>query len=136
MSQKMMNYEEIYRSIEEENYQESPVQNVFDIPTKGILLPWNLRMSWKKENNLLFYIMACLGIHPGLLLMDLSRPLNSGMVVEDHESTEGVTLKFLETYTDGTTTILLSTLNKQYESSNKSISDRKNMLCCTNPNNY
>ena len=58
MSQKMMNYEEIYRSIEEENYQESPVQNVFDIPTKGILLPWNLRMSWKKENNLLFYIAA------------------------------------------------------------------------------
>src|ERR1700678_2463075 len=63
--------------------------------------------------------------------MDLSRPLNSGMVVEDHGSTEGVTsgvtstLKFLETYIDGTTTILLSTLNKQHESPDKSISDQK-----------
>src|ERR1700678_2603270 len=77
-------------------------------------------MSWKKD----------LGIHLGLLLMDLSRPLSSGMVVEDHRSTEGVTLEFLEfleTYTDRnrTTTILLGTLNKQHESPDKSISDRK-----------
>ena len=109
--------EKVYRSIKEENYRGIPVRNIFDAPTRGILLPWNLRMSWKKD----------LGIHPGLLLMDLSRPLNSGMVVEDHGSTEGVTLtlKFLETYIDGTTTILLSTLNKQHESPDKSISDRK-----------
>src|SRR5271168_680738 len=107
--------EKVYRSIKEENYRGIPVRNIFDAPTRGILLPWNLRMSWKKD----------LGIHLGLLLMDLSRPLNSGMVVEDHGSTEGVTLKFLETYTDGTTTILLSTLNKQHESPDKSISDRK-----------
>src|SRR6202522_2366264 len=107
--------EKVYRSIKEGNYRGIPVWNIFDAPTRGILLPWNLRMSWKKD----------LGIPPGLLLMDLSRPLNSGMVVEDHESTEGVTLKFLDTYTDGTTTILLSTLNKQHESPDKSISNRK-----------
>src|SRR6202522_1246118 len=106
--------EKIYRSIEEENNQESPVQNVFDTPTKGILLPWNLRTTWKRENNLLFYIEAFnLGIHPEPLLTDLSWPLNFGMVVEDHESTEGVNLEILETYNDGTTTILCS-LNKRY----------------------
>src|SRR6202522_2674860 len=106
--------EKIYRSIEEENNQENPVQNVFDTPTKGILLPWNLQTSWKREDNLLFYIAAFnLGIHPRPLLMDLSRPLDSGMVVEDQGSMEGVILKFLETYNNGTTTILCS-LNKQY----------------------
>src|SRR5271168_3900561 len=107
--------EKVYRSIKKEGYRGIPVWNIFDAPTRGMLLPWNLRMSWRKD----------LGIHLGLLLMDLSRPLNSGMVVEDHGSTEGVTLKILETYTNGTTTILLSTLNKQHESPDKSISDRK-----------
>src|SRR6202522_534648 len=70
--------EKVYRSIKEGNYRGIPVWNIFDAPTRGILLPWNLRMSWKKD----------LGIHLGLLLTDLSRPLNSGMVVEDHGSTE------------------------------------------------
>ena len=32
----------LYRSIGEENNQEIPVQNVFDTPIEGILLPWNL----------------------------------------------------------------------------------------------
>src|SRR5271168_1669227 len=87
---------------------------------EGILLPWNLRTSWKEENDLLFYIAAFwLGIHPKPLLMVLSRPLNSGMVVEDHKSTEGVISEFLETYTDGITSMLLGTLNKQYELSDK-----------------
>ena len=72
----------------------------------------------------MFYITAFgLSIHPELLLVDLSRPLNSGLVMEDHGSIVGVTT--LEIYTDGTTTILLSTLNKQYESSDKSISNHK-----------
>src|SRR6202522_3102094 len=57
--------EKVYRSLEKENNQESPVQNVFDTPTKGILLPWNLRTSRKRENNSLFYIVAFnLGISP------------------------------------------------------------------------
>src|SRR6202522_4573735 len=117
--------EKIYRSIEEENNQESPVQNVFDTPTKGILLPWNLQTTWERENNLLFYIEAFnLGIHPRPLLMDLSQPLNSGMVVEDHESTEGVILKILETYNDRTTTILCS-LNKRYGLRDKSTSNHR-----------
>src|SRR5271168_3827569 len=43
-----------YILIKKENNRGIPVQNIFDAPTKGILLPWNLQMSWKKENNLLF----------------------------------------------------------------------------------
>ena len=83
--------EKIYRLIEEENNQERPIQNVFDTPMKGILLPWNLRTSWKREDNLLFYSEAfSLGIPPGPLLMDLLKPLGVGTVVEDHGSTEGV----------------------------------------------
>src|SRR6202522_988937 len=117
--------EKIYRSIEEENNQENPVQNVFDTPTKGILLPWNLQTSWKREDNLLFYIAAFnLGIHPRPLLMDLSRPLDSGMVVEDQGSMEGVILEFLETYNNGTTTILCS-LNKQYGLPDKLTSNQR-----------
>src|SRR6202522_4489129 len=61
-------------------------QNIFDAPTRGILLPWNLQTSWIGENNLLFYIAAFnVGIHPGPLLIDLLQPLTSG--VEDHEPT-------------------------------------------------
>src|SRR6202522_219023 len=79
--------EKIYRSIEDENNQESPVQNVFDTPTKGILLPWDLQ----RKNNLWFYIEAfSIGIPPGPLLMDLLKPLGVGTVVEDHGSTKGV----------------------------------------------
>jgi hypothetical protein len=97
--------EKTYRSIEEENYQESPVQDNFDAPTKGILPPWNLRT----ENNFLFHIAGFdPGIRPKPLLMDLPWLSNSGMVVEDHESTEGVFLGFLETHNDGTTTISCS----------------------------
>src|ERR1700678_4034795 len=71
--------EKVYRSIEDENNQESPVQNVFDTPTKGILLPWNLRTSWKREDNLLFYIEAfSLGIPPGPLLKNQLKPLGEG----------------------------------------------------------
>src|ERR1700678_1383267 len=42
--------EKVYRLIKEENNPGIPVQNTFDAPTKGILLPWNLRMSDRKEN--------------------------------------------------------------------------------------
>src|SRR5271168_2063467 len=117
--------EKVYRSIEEENYQGIPVRNIFDAPTRGILLPWNLQMSWKGENKLLFYIATFnVGIHPGPLLIDLLQPLTSGMVVEDHEPTEGVILGFLETYTNRTTTVLCS-LNKQYGLPNKSTSNQR-----------
>src|SRR5271168_1735157 len=101
--------EKVYRSIKEENYRGIPVRNIFDAPTRGILLPWNLRTSWKGENNLLFCIAAFnVGIHHGPLLIDLLQPLTSGMVVEDYEPTEGVILGFLETYTNRTTTVLCS----------------------------
>src|ERR1700678_2724999 len=56
--------------------------------------------------------------------MDLSWSLNSGMVVEDHGSTEGVILEFLETDNNGTTTILCS-LNKQYGLPNKLTSNQR-----------
>jgi hypothetical protein len=73
-----------------DNNQGILVWNIFVTPTKGILWPWNLWTLWKKGNDLLFYIAALwLGLHPEPLLVDLSRPLNSGMVVEDHESTDG-----------------------------------------------
>src|SRR6202522_3682726 len=66
-------------------------KNPFKIPTKDILLPGNLRTSWKRENNLLFYIMAfSLSILPRPLLMDLSESLSSELVMEDHGSTKGV----------------------------------------------
>src|ERR1700678_4426935 len=121
--------EKVYRSIEDENNQESPVQNVFDTPTKGILLPWNLRMSWKREDNLLFYIEAfSLGIPPGPLLMNLLKPLGVGPVVEDHGSTEGVITRIpgiSEPYKGETTTIPLGTLNKRYELSDKSTFDQR-----------
>src|ERR1700678_4525892 len=100
-------------------------RNIFDAPTRGILLPWNLQMSWKGENKLLFYIAAFnVGIHPGSLLIDLLQPLTSGMVVEDHEPTEGVILGFLETYTNRTTTVLCS-LNKLYGLPDKSTSNQR-----------
>src|ERR1700678_3183035 len=68
-------------------------KNIFDAPTKGTLLPWNLQTSWKRENNLLFYIAAFnLSIHPKPLAMNLLQSLNSEMVMEDHGSTKGVTL--------------------------------------------
>src|SRR6202522_4314191 len=95
-------------------------QNVFDMPIAGMLLSLNHRTTRQRRNNLLFYITAFgLSIHPKLLLADLSRPLNSELVVEDHGSIVGVTTT-LEIHTDGTTTIFLSTQNKQYESSDKS----------------
>src|SRR5271168_2705073 len=69
--------EKAYRSIEDKNNQESPVQNVFDTPTKGILLPWNLQ----REDNLWFYIEAfSIGIPPEPLLMDLLKLLGVGTV--------------------------------------------------------
>jgi hypothetical protein len=112
------------RSIGNKDRREIWAQNVFDMPIAGMLLSLNHRTTRQRRNNLLFYITAFgLSIHPELLLVDLSRPLNSGLVVEDHGSIVGVTT--LEIYTDGTTTILLSTLNKQYESSDKSISNHK-----------
>src|SRR6202522_1082170 len=57
--------------------------------------------------------------------MDLLESLTSDMVMEDHGSTRGVILGISEPYNDGTTTILLGTLSKQYELSNKLISDRR-----------
>src|ERR1700678_368620 len=114
------------RSIGNENSQEIWVQNVFDTPMGGMLLSWNLQTTWRKRNNLLFYIMAFnFGITPGPLLMDLLKTLTSGMVMEDHGSTRGVILGISEPYNDGTTTILLGTLSKRYELSDKLISDRR-----------
>ena len=69
--------EKLYRSIGEENSQEIPVQNVFNTPMESILLPWNPRTTWKAFR------------HPGPLLKDQLKSLGSGMVVEDHGSTEG-----------------------------------------------
>src|ERR1700678_153198 len=117
--------EKVYRSITEEYYRGIPAQNIFDAPTRGILLPCNLRTTWIGENNLLFHIAAFnVGIHPGPLLINLLQPLTSGMVVEDHEPTEGVILGFLETYTNRTTTVLCS-LNKLYGLPDKSTSNQR-----------
>src|ERR1700678_2782584 len=101
-------------------------RNPFNIFTEDILLPGNLRTSWKREGNLLFYITACgLGICPRPLLMDPSESFNSELVMEDHRSTKGVILTISKPYTDGTTTISHGTRNKQYELSDGSILDRK-----------
>src|ERR1700678_4824620 len=114
------------RSIGNENSQEIWVQNVFDMPMGGMLLSWNLQTTWRRRNNLLFCIMAFnFGITPGPLLMDLLKSLTSEMVMEDHGSTRGVILGISEPYNDGTTTILLGNLSKQYELSDKLISDRR-----------
>src|ERR1700678_1400469 len=110
--------EEAYRSIEDE----SPVQNVFDTPKIGMLLPWNLRTSWKRKDDLLFYIEA-FSIPPEPLLLNQLKPLGVGTVVEDHGSTEGVISRIpeiSEPYRGKTTTIPLGTLNKRYELSDKS----------------
>src|ERR1700678_2937352 len=86
-----------------------------------VLLPWNLRTPWKRENNLLFCIAAFnFGIPPEPLLIDLLESLGSGMVMEDQGSTERVISRILrisEPYNDGTTEI-----------PDKSISDRKPQL--------
>src|SRR5271168_4028728 len=92
------------------------VRNIFDAPIRGILLPWNLQTSYIAAFNV--------GIHPGPLLINLLQPLTSGMVVEDHEPTEGVILGFLETYTNRTTTVLCS-LNKLYGLPDKSTSNQR-----------
>src|SRR5271168_4644602 len=119
--------EKVYRSIEDENNQESPVQNVFDTPTKGILLPWNLQ----RKNNLWFYIEAfSIGIPPGPLLMDLLKPLGVGTVEEDHGSTRGENSiskipGICHPYNDETITIQLRSLNKRHELSDEFTTDRK-----------
>ena len=99
-------------------------RNLFNTFTEDVLLPGNLRTSWKREGNLLFYITAfSLGTRPRPLLIDPSESFNSELVMEDHESTKGVILKISKPYdngTDGTTTISLGTWNKLYE-----LSDRK-----------
>src|ERR1700678_451810 len=67
-------------------------------------------------------------IHPGPLLMDLLKSLGAGMVVEDHGSMKGVISRIpgiSEPYNGETTTIPLGTLNKRYELSDKSTSDRR-----------
>src|ERR1700678_1571569 len=66
------------------------------------------------------------GIHPGPLSMDLLQSFKTRMVMEDHGSAAGVIsriLKIPEPYNNGTTTISLDTSRKQYELSDKSISD-------------
>src|ERR1700678_741070 len=61
-----------------------------------VLLPWNLRTPWKRENNLLFCIAAFnFGIPPEPLLIDLLESLGSGMVMEDQGSTERVISRVL-----------------------------------------
>src|ERR1700678_2417966 len=66
------------------------------------------------------------GINPGPLSMDLLQSFKTRMVMEDHGSAAGVIsriLKIPEPYSDGPPTISLDTSRKQYELSNKSISD-------------
>src|ERR1700678_3408484 len=120
------------RPVGNEDSREIWAQNVFDMPMEGRLLSLNLQMTRRRRNNLLFYIMAFnFGLTPGPLLMDLLKSLNSDMVVEDHGSTRGVILGIpeilgiSEPYNDGTTTILLGTLSKRYELSDKLISNRR-----------
>jgi hypothetical protein len=104
-------------------------RNLFNTFTEDVLLPGNLRTSWKREGNLLFYITAfSLGIRPRPLFMDPSESFNSELVMEDHESTKGVILRISQPYnngTDGTTTISHGTRDKQYELPDGSILDRK-----------
>src|SRR5271155_1915159 len=108
-----------------EDSREIWAQNVFDMPMEGILLSLNLQTT-RKRNNLLFYIMAFnFGITPEPLFMNLLESLTSDMVMEDHGSTRGVILGISEPYNDRTTTILLGTLSKQYELSDKLVSDRR-----------
>jgi hypothetical protein len=59
--------------------------------------------------------------------MELLKYLNltSKVVVEDHGSTEGVILGISEPYNDGTITMLLDSLIKQYGLPDKSILDRR-----------
>src|ERR1700678_3565199 len=98
----------IIKMFDEESYRSIRGKNTLE----GILLPWNLRTTWKRGNNSLFYIVAFnIGIHPEPLLMDLLESLGSRMVVEDQRSTERVisrisrTLRISEPYNDGTTSI-------------------------------
>src|ERR1700678_3276683 len=104
----------IIKMFDEESYRSIKGKNILE----GILLPWNLRTTWKRGNNALCYIVAFnLGIPPEPLLMDLLESLGSRMVVEDQRSTERVISRILrisEPYNDGTTEI-----------PDKSISDRK-----------
>src|ERR1700678_138917 len=95
----------IIKTFDEESYRSIKKKNILE----GILLPWNLRTTWKRGNNSLFYIVAF--------------NLGSRMVVEDQRSTERVIsrisrisriLRISEPYYDGTTEI-----------PDKSISDRK-----------
>src|ERR1700678_4064270 len=89
----------IIKTFDEESYRSIKGKNILE----GILLPWNLRTTWKRGNNSLFYIVAF--------------NLGSRMVVEDQRSTERVISRILrisEPYYNGTTKI-----------PDKSISDRK-----------
>src|ERR1700678_4597318 len=92
----------IIKTFDEESYRSIKGKNILE----GILLPWNLRTTWKRGNNSLFYIVAF--------------NLGCRMVVEDQRSTERVIsrisriLRISEPYHDGTTEI-----------PDKSISDRK-----------
>src|ERR1700678_1519772 len=117
--------EMIIETVDEKSHGSIEEKNTLE----GILLPWNLRTSWKREDNLLFYIEAfSLGISPGPLLMNLLKPLGVGTVVEDHRSTEGEISRIpeiSEPYRGETTTIPLGILNKQYELSDKSTFDRR-----------
>src|SRR6202522_2156030 len=115
--------EKLYKLIEENGN----MQNIFYAPMEGILLPWDPLTPRRRGNNLLFYVKTFdLGIHPGPLSMDLLQFLKTRMVMEDHGSTAGVIsriLKIPEPHNDGTTTISLDTSRKQYELSDKSISN-------------
>jgi hypothetical protein len=111
--------EKLYKSIAKKDTQDIPIQNTFATPRKGTLLPWTSRMKhWRIGNNLLFHEER----HPRSLIMNLLKyvAFGSRVVMEDHRSNEGVILEILESYNDGTTTILL---NKQYGLPDKLIPD-------------
>jgi hypothetical protein len=81
--------EKLHRLIEEENTQKIP-------PMKGILLPWHPQMKDTLRDDNLFYDESC----PESCIIDLLGSIAFGfrMVVEDHRSSTGVILVYLQPY--------------------------------------
>jgi hypothetical protein len=113
--------EKLYKLIGEEHNQKIRVQNIFDAPMKGILLPWNPQLEDLLQED-----------YPGSRILN---PLESiafdfGMVMEDHQSSKGVILDLQpdnKTMINikGTTIVLSNSLDKRYGSLNKPIFDRQ-----------
>ena len=74
----------------EEDNQGILVQNVFNAPLGGILLPWNPRLEDTLQEDSLFHDESC----PKSRIINLLKSItfDFGMVMEDHGSTKGVIL--------------------------------------------